>query len=144
MKKIIEEFKLFISRGNVVDMAIGVIIATAFGKITTSLVNDVIMPVIGMIIGGKDFSQFNICIKEPLYAETGELLQEGVFIGLGTFIATIVDFVVISFIIFLIVKSLNAATDKLKKKKEDKNKSEEIKPTTEELLQNILDEIKKR
>ena len=115
MKKFFAEFKEFISRGNVMDMAIGVIIATAFGKITTSLVNDVFMPLIGYIIGGVDLSTLN---------------KEAVVIGIGTFLTTVIDFILVAFVVFLVVKAFNAAKQKLEKPAEP----EEPEPTKEELL----------
>ena len=111
MKKFFGEFKEFISRGNVMDMAIGVIIATAFGKITTSLVNDVFMPLIGCLIGGIDLAKLNITIK-PAVVEGGEVVKEAVVMGLGTFLTTIIDFILVAFVVFLVVKGMNAAKKK--------------------------------
>ena len=86
-KGFIGEFKEFISKGNVLDMAIGVIIATAFGKITTSLVNDVFMPFIGWLIGGVDLSKLNITLEEAeIDAATGEIAKEAVVMGIGSFL----------------------------------------------------------
>ncbi|MBQ7743415.1 MAG: large conductance mechanosensitive channel protein MscL [Lachnospiraceae bacterium] len=142
MKKIIDEFKTFIMRGNVLDMAIGVVMATAFGKITTSLVNDVIMPIVGKFTGGVDLSKLNICIQEAKYNELGEVISEPVNIGIGTFISTIIDFIIIAFIIFMVVKAINIASEKLIKKEEAEAKAEG--PTEKELLANILEEIRKK
>ena len=86
MKKFFNEFKTFISRGNVMDMAIGVIIATAFGKITTSLVGDVFMPLIGWLIGDIDLTQLNITLSPAVLNEAGEVTKEAVVIGIGTFL----------------------------------------------------------
>ena len=115
MKKIAKEFRDFIMRGNVLDMAIGVIIATAFGKITTSLVNDVFMPFIGWIIGDIDLTQLNITLVPAVLDETGAEITKAVVMGIGTFISTIIDFVLIALIVFAIVKMMN----KLNKKKEE-------------------------
>ena len=142
MKKIIEEFKTFILRGNVFDMAIGVVIATAFGKITTSLVNDIIMPIIGQLTGGIDLSKYVICIQKAQLNELGEVVKEPVNIGIGAFVSTVIDFIIIAFVIFLVIKSVNAAAEKLNIKKEEEAK--EKGPTTEELLTEILQELKKR
>ena len=142
MRKVFDEFKAFILRGNVIDMAIGVVIATAFGKITTSLVNDIIMPILGRVTGGVDLSKLNICIQEAKYDSLGEMIQEPVNIGIGTFISTVIDFIIIAAIIFAVVKAINVANDKLIKKKEEEEKADP-KPTTEELLTDILNEIKK-
>ena len=132
MKKFFAEFKEFISRGNVMDMAIGVIIATAFGKITTSLVNDVFMPLIGYIIGGVDLSTLNITLSPAVLDEAGEVVKEAVVIGIGTFLTTVIDFILVAFVIFLVVKAFNAAKQKLEKPAEPE--PEEPEPSKEELL----------
>ena len=121
LKKFIEEFKTFIAKGNVLDMAVGVIIATAFGKITTSLVNDVFMPFIGYIIGDVDLAELNIVLSPEVVNEAGEVLDPAVVIAIGTFLSTIIDFVLIAFVVFLIVKAFNKA----KEKAEEKKKAEE-------------------
>jgi len=127
---LLKEFKKFAMKGNVVDMAIGVVIGGAFGKIVTSLVNDIIMPPIGALTGGMDFSKLSITLKKA--TDTAE----AVTLNYGTFINTVLDFVIISFSIFIIIKQIN----KFKKKEEAKPKetSEEVK-----LLQEIRDELKK-
>ena len=134
MKKVAKEFRDFIMRGNVLDMAIGVIIATAFGKITTSLVNDVFMPFIGWIIGDIDLTQLNITLVPAVLDETGAEITKAVVMGIGTFISTIIDFVLIALIVFAIVKMMN----KLNKKKEETAPEPEPEvipePTKEELL----------
>lgn len=101
MKKFFEEFKKFISRGNVIDMAVGVIMGSTFTKIVTSLVNDVMMPAIGMVIGGKSFEQFKYVI-----AEATETTAESA-IYYGKFIQSIVDFLIVAFVVFVIVKLIN-------------------------------------
>ncbi len=146
-KGFITEFRDFIMRGNVIDMAVGVIVATAFGKITTSLVNDVIMPFIGWLIGDIDLSQVNITlVEEVVDATTKEVLEPAVVIGIGTLLVTIIDFLIIAFIVFLIIKIMAKAKAlaESKKKEEEAVAEEEPKaPTTEELLTEILAEIKK-
>ena len=117
MKKFIEEFKTFIAKGNVLDMAVGVIIATAFGKITTSLVNDVFMPFIGWIIGDINLSELNIVLTPEVLNEAGEVATPAVVVAIGTFISTIIDFVLIAFVVFLIVKAFNTAKEKAEAKK---------------------------
>ena len=123
VKKGMNEFKTFISRGNVVDMAVGVIIGAAFGKIVTSLVNDILMPLIGIFLGGLDFSSLSINIGD-------------VTILYGSFIQTIVDFLIVAFCIFMMVKFF----EKFKKKEEKPIpiKSDEVK-----LLEEIRDILKK-
>ena len=134
MKKFFVEFKEFISRGNVMDMAIGVIIATAFGKITTSRVNDVFMPLIGYIIGGGDLSTLNITLSPAVLDEAGEVVKEAVVIGIGTFLTTVIDFILVAFVVFLVVKAFNAAKQNLEKPAEPEPEPEEPEPTKEELL----------
>lgn len=123
--KVINEFKSFISRGNVVDMAVGVIIGGAFGKIVTSLVNDVLMPIIGVILGGLDFSNLTIKFNDAT-------------ISYGLFIQSIIDFLIIALCIFVMIKFF----EKFKKKEEIK---EVTKPSEEvELLKEIRDLLKKK
>lgn len=135
MKKFFLEFKEFAMRGNVLDMAVGVILGGAFGKITTSLVNDVFMPLIGMLIGGVDLGKLNIVLKPA--TDTAE----AVTLGIGTFLTTIIDFVLVAFVIFLMIKTIN----RFRRKKEDEPEPEEPKdPTTEELLAEIRDLLKEQ
>ena len=137
MKKFGQEFKEFIMRGNVLDMAVGVIIATAFGAITSSLVNDVFMPLIGVIFGGVDFANLNVTVGEST-------------IGIGTFIGTVVNFIIVALIVFCIVKAFNKAHEiaEARRKKEEAAEAaaEEAPagPSAEELLAQILDELKKK
>lgn len=145
-KGFITEFKEFIMRGNVLDMAIGVIIATSFGKITTSLVNDVIMPLIGRLLGTVDLSQLNFTIAKAV-VEDGVEVKPAVVVGIGTFLVTVIDFLIIAMVVFLIIKGFAKAKEiseaKLLKKKEEIVEEEAPKaPTTEELLTEILAEIK--
>ncbi|WKZ57264.1 MAG: large-conductance mechanosensitive channel protein MscL [Bdellovibrionota bacterium] len=108
MRGFLNEFKQFAMRGNVVDLAVGIIIGGAFGKITSSLVADVLMPPIGLIIGGVDFSSLRITLKE---AADG---AAAVTLNYGTFIQQVVDFVIVAFAMFIVVKAMNA----IKKKEE--------------------------
>ena len=141
MKNFFGEFKTFIMRGNVLDMAVGVVIATAFGKITNSLVSDIIMPVIGKLTGGIDLSYLNITIREAVLDEAGVVVQEPIKVGIGNFLVTIIDFIIIAFVIFTIIKAINKASEKLIKKNKEEEKAKG--PTEIELLSEILDEIKK-
>lgn len=144
----IGEFKEFITRGNVLDMAVGVIIATAFGKITTSLVNDVFMPLIGWLIGDVDLTKYNITLSEAVM-NGEEVIKEAVVIGIGTFLSAVIDFILVAFIVFLIVKAFNKAKEKAeaKKKKEEEEVAvapAEPEPSNEEkLLMEIRDLLKK-
>lgn len=147
----IAEFKEFINRGNVMDMAVGVIIATAFGKITTSLVNDVVMPAIGYFFGGTDLSKLNIILKPEVIDEvTKEVLEPAVAIGIGTFLTTIIDFLLVALVVFCVIKVMNSAKDKMEamKKKEAEEAAEEAadpEPSAEEkLLMEIRDLLKEQ
>ena len=126
MKKMFAEFKAFISKGNVLDMAIGVIIATAFGKITTAVVNNILMPVIGAIFGGSSLEDsLNITLRPAVLNEAGEVVKEANILGIGTLLTAIIDFLIVAFICFLIVKAFNkarAAAEKKKKEEEAKAK----------------------
>ena len=146
MKKIIQEFKEFISRGNVLDMAIGVIIATAFGKITTSLVNDVFMPFISWIFGSRDMTALNLIVRPEIVDEAGEIVQAGITIGFGTFIATIIDFILVALVVFMVVKAINTAKKLTEKKKvEEEVVAEPPAPSNEEvLLTEIRDLLKNK
>ncbi len=127
----LKEFKEFAMKGNVMDMAIGVIIGGAFGKIVTSLVNDIIMPPIGVMMGGVDFSKLAFTVK----AAVGD--TPAVTINYGVFINVIINFLIIAFVIFIIVKQLNNL------KKEEKKEEKEEKPSKEvQLLEEIRDALK--
>ena len=117
-KGMLAEFREFASQGNVIDMAVGVIIATAFGKITTSLVNDVFMPFMGWLLGDMDFTQLNIILQEAVVDKNGTVITEAVAIGIGSLIATIIDFILIAFVVFLFVKLMNRAKEKSRLKAE--------------------------
>lgn len=133
-KGFIAEFKEFIMRGNVLDMAVGVIIATAFGKITTSLVNDVAMPAIGMLIGGIDLSQLNIVLKPAVLDEAGAVVTEAVTLGIGTFLTTIIDFILVALVVFCVVKVVNKMQNLRKKEEAAEEAPADPEPTKEELL----------
>ncbi|MEA2007139.1 MAG: large-conductance mechanosensitive channel protein MscL [Patescibacteria group bacterium] len=136
MKKHIEEFKKFAMRGNVVDLAVGIVIGGAFGKVVSSLVSDVLMPPIGVMLGGVDFSKLSLTIQKAVM-ENGEIVKEAIALNYGSFIQTIVDFVIIAFAIFMIVKAMN----KMQKKEEEKSKEP---PKEEKLLTEIRDILKEK
>ena len=140
MKKFFHEFKEFAMRGNVLDMAIGVVIGAAFGKITTSLVNDIIMPPIGLITGGIDLTQWNIILNKTAVA-AGDAAP--VMLGIGNLLAVILDFIIVAFAMFLLVKAMNKLAA-LKKKDEEPAPEEPAGPTTEELLAEIRDLLKEQ
>ena len=143
MKKFIEEFKKFIMRGNVLDMAIGVVIATAFGKITSSLVNDLLMPFISWVCGSRDMSALNIVLR-PAEVANGEVVNEAIVFGLGSFVGTVIDFLLIALVVFLILKAFNKASELTRKEEEEEAQNQPPKPSTEELLTQILEEIKSK
>ena len=138
MKKFFNEFKTFAMRGNVMDMAIGVVIGAAFGKITTSIVNDIIMPLIGLITGGIDLTQWNILLNSAA-VEAG---ADPVTLGIGNLLAVILDFIIVAFAMFLLVKAMNKLASL--KKKEEEAPEEDPKPTSEELLTEIRDLLKEQ
>jgi large conductance mechanosensitive channel len=102
----LKEFRDFAMRGNVVDLAVGVIIGGAFGKIVSSLVNDVIMPPIGMLLGNVDFSKLAITLQNAVY-EKDKLVKPEVTLNYGAFINTVIDFVIVAFVIFIVIKQMN-------------------------------------
>lgn len=126
----IKEFKEFISKGNVVDLAVGVIIGGAFGKIVSSLVNDILMPIIGVLIGGVDFSNLSIKIGEAK-------------ITYGMFIQNVIDFLIIAFCVFIFVKVINKLSSIANKQdKNEKKEKEEIVETELSVLKEIREELK--
>lgn len=141
MKKLLNEFKEFAMRGNVLDMAVGVIIGSAFGKIVTSLVNDVIMPVITLLTGAADFTKLSLVLREPVVDEAGKTISEGISLLYGSFIQNTIDFLIIAFVIFMMLKVINKLTS-LRKKEEEEKVDEPKGPTTEELLVEIRDLLK--
>lgn len=142
MKKIIAEFKEFISRGNVIDMAIGVIIATAFGKITTSLVNDVLMPFISWLVGARDMSALNLLVRPEVLNDAGEVVQESITIGFGTLLGTVIDFILVALVVFAIVKAANMVRARLEKQKEAEEEAAPEPSNEEKLLAEIRDLLK--
>jgi len=127
--KILKEFKAFAMRGNVVDMAVGIIIGGAFGKIVASLVSDIVMPPIGLLIGGIDFTDMKILLKKETLDAAGNVAIPAVTIGYGVFINTIISFLIVALAIFAIIKVMSLA-----KKKEEAAPVSAVSPTTEEKL----------
>ena len=130
---IVREFKEFAMRGNVVDLAVGIMIGISFGKIVSSLVNDVIMPPIGLALGGLDFSNLLVTLKAASGTEPAVSLRYGMFIN------TVIDFIIVAFVIFLLVKGMNS----LKRKQEEKPAAPPEPPKQEVLLTEIRDLLKK-
>lgn len=129
MKSFIGEFKEFISRGNVVDMAVGVVIGAAFSAIVTSLVDNIVMPLVGIICGGIDFAGLAVTVK-------------GATLNYGLFIQSIVDFLIVAFVIFTFVKAMNKMHEKLNPKKEEAEEEPAV-PDDIALLTEIRDLLKK-
>lgn len=125
----IKEFKEFAMRGNVIDLAVGVVIGGAFGKIVTSLVDDLIMPVIGVVTGGVDFSEKKIVIKDAVLNPDGTELASAVTLNYGNFINVIIQFLIIAFCIFVVIKGINSL-----KKKEEEAPAAPPAPSNEEVL----------
>ena len=143
MKKFMEEFKTFAMRGNVIDMAVGVVIGGAFGKISTSIVNDIIMPVVSMLTGGIDFQSWKFVLKEAVMEMNAEgaMVETAaeVAIKFGSTIAVIVDFIIVAFAIFCMIKFLNNLRKKEEEPVEEPAPEPEVEPappapTSEELL----------
>ena len=142
MKKFLNEFKKFAMRGNVIDLAVGVVIGGAFGKITTSIVNDIIMPVIGVLTGGLNFGDWKIVLKQAILDAEGVVTTPEVAITFGNTIAVILDFIIIAFAVFCMVKGINA----LHRKKEEAPAAPPAPPepsAEEKLLTEIRDLLKK-
>ena len=120
--KIAEEFKTFIARGNVMDMAVGVIMGSAFTKIVNSLVSDILTPIIGLATGEVDLSNLKIDINEQLIIPYGQFLQ------------SIIDFLIVAAVVFFVIKGMNTLKAKLEKQKDEEAEEEEVTPSNEELL----------
>ena len=130
----VKEFKEFAMRGNVVDMAVGIVIGAAFGKIVASFVSDVLMPPIGMLLGGVDFTDLMITLKNAVGDTPAVVVKYGVFIN------TVIDFVIVAFAIFMVIKGMNSM-----KKKDEEAPPAPPKPSNEEqLLTEIRDVLKSR
>lgn len=143
MKKFFEEFKQFAMRGNVIDLAVGVVIGGAFGKITTSLVNDIIMPFISILTGGIDFSDWKWVLKEAVLNADGTEAAAAISVNFGSLVAVILDFIIIAFAIFCMIKALN----RLQRKKEEKPATPPAPPepsAEEKLLTEIRDLLRDR
>jgi large conductance mechanosensitive channel len=132
--KILQEFKQFIVKGNVIDLAVGIVIGLAFGKIVSSFVADVIMPPIGILLAGVDFSNLALTLK------AGSEGVEPVLLKYGVFINAVIDFLIIGFIIFMVVKGINS----MKKKEEEKPAAPPAPSKEEVLLAEIRDELRKK
>ncbi|WP_149196070.1 large-conductance mechanosensitive channel protein MscL [Luteimonas suaedae] len=133
----VSEFREFAMRGNVVDLAVGVVIGAAFGKIVTALVDQIIMPPLGLLIGGVDFSDLVITLREATIDAAGETVP-AVVIGIGEFLNVLLQFVIVAFAIFLVVKGIN----RLKRKQQAEEAPPEATPEDVLLLREIRDSLK--
>lgn len=155
MKKFFNEFRLFISKGNVLDLAVAVIMGAAFGKIVTSLVNDVIMPLITAVLGANSLAELSITLRAAVL-ENDVVIKEALLLNWGKFVQSIIDFIIIAFVVFMFVKTIMAAKkfgDKVEKygikskkadssedkKEEDRKPPEVPQKTAEQLLAEIRD-----
>ena len=143
MAKFVQEFKDFALKGNVMDMAVGVIIGGAFGKIVTSIVSNVIMPPIGLLLGGVDFTDLKITMKEAVM-EGENVVSEAVTLNYGQFVQDVVDFLIIAFCIFLMVKGITKLTAKKEEPKVEEPAPEPEPSAEEKLLTEIRDLLAKK
>lgn len=134
---IVQEFKEFAVKGNMVDLAIGVIIGGAFGQIVTSLVNDIIMPVIGVIAGGADFSNLFVQLAGAPAATLDAAREAGATLAYGNFITVVINFLIIAWVLFLVIKGMNAM------KRAEEEAAPAAPPRNEVLLEEIRDLLKK-
>jgi large conductance mechanosensitive channel len=139
-----KEFKDFAMKGNVMDMAIGVIIGGAFGKIVTSLVNDILMPLVGALIGNVNFTTLSLTLRAPKLNEAGEVVKEAVTLNYGNFIQVTIDFLIVALCIFLVMKGINKASSLMKKQQEEAPAPAPEPSAEEKLLTEIRDLLKEK
>jgi large conductance mechanosensitive channel len=142
-KTMLKEFKAFIMRGNVLELAVAVIIAGAFGAIVASFTKDIIMPPIGMLLGGVDFTDLALTLSAAEMNDAGEVVKEAVQIRYGVFIQKVIDFVIIAFVIFMLVRTYNKMQER-NKKEEEAAPAPPPGPSAEDLLTEIRDLLKKQ
>lgn len=135
----LKEFKEFIMKGNVLELAVAVIIAGAFGAVVTSFTNDVIMPPIGQLLGGVDFTELMIPLSEPVLAEDGTVITEGAAIRYGVFIQTLINFIIIAFVVFMVVRAYNKS-----QKPAPAAPAPDPGPSEKDLLMQIRDALQKQ
>ena len=140
---ILKEFKTFAMRGNVVDMAVGIIIGAAFGKIVSSLVNDVIMPPIGLLVGNVNFTDIKITLRHAITATDGSVIP-AVTMQIGNFIQTLVDFTIIAFAIFMMIRTINTLNRKTKAEESPAPAAPPQPSNEEKLLAEIRDILKRQ
>ena len=136
---LMSEFKTFAMRGNVVDLAVGVVIGAAFGKIVSSLVDGIVMPPLGLLIGGVNFSDLAVTLKEAVMAADGTVAAPAVMLKYGAFLQTVFDFTIVAFAIFMVIKAMNS----MQKKAEEAPAAPPEPSKEEKLLTEIRDLLKK-
>lgn len=144
MHDTIEEFKKFIFRGNVVDMAVGVVVGGAFSTIVNSMVNDIMMPIVGAIAGGTTFTNYKLVLRPAVLDGAGNVVTAEAAILYGSFIQNIINFLIIAACVFFAIKVLNTITAQFKAKEEETAPEAPAGPTTEELLAEIRDLLKEK
>jgi large conductance mechanosensitive channel len=145
MSKFIQEFKQFAMKGNVVDMAVGIIIGGAFGKIVSSLVADLLMPLVGALVGGVNFTDWQwTLVGERVSKMDPEVMLPAVTLNYGNFIQVLIDFIIIAFCVFLLIKGINRLNSLKKKEEEAPAPAPEPKPTKEELLLTEIRDLLKK
>jgi large conductance mechanosensitive channel len=139
----VKEFKEFVSRGNVVDLAVGIVIGGAFGKIVSSFVQDILMPPVGLMIGGVDFKFIQLTLKQAIVDSSGKLVTPAVTLNIGNFLQSVFDFLIIAFAVFLFIKAINRL--KRRQVQEDLLNAPPAAPSKEQvLLTEIRDILKQR
>lgn len=141
-KGVMQEFKAFILKGNIIDMAVGVIIGGAFSKIVTSLVNDILMPLLGAVTGGADFDTFKIVLSPAVKDAAGEIIKAEAAVRYGLFLQNILDFLIIGACMFFMIKAAAMISSRLRHEEEKKEEAAPAGPTQEELLAEIRDLLK--
>jgi large conductance mechanosensitive channel len=141
---IFKEFKEFSIRGNVVDLAVGVIIGGAFGKIVTSVVSDILMPPLGILIGDSKFTELKITLRDAVLSTSGTVEKEAVTLNYGNFIQTIVDFTIVAFCVFLLVKAINTIRKQIAQEEVAAPPAPAEPSNQEKLLAEIRDLLKNR
>ena len=141
----LQEFKKFIMRGNVLDLAVAVIIGAAFGLITKSLVDDIIMPLVGYVFGGLDFSNYFLPLSDKVTATTlAEAKKQGAVLAWGNFVTVVVNFLIVAFVVFLLVRGVNRAMERFRKEEEAAPAAPAAPPRQEVLLEEIRDLLAKK
>lgn len=136
---LVKEFKAFAMRGNVVDMAVGVVIGAAFGKIVTSMVNDIIMPLVGSLVGNMDLSNLKVIVQQASVDAAGTEIP-AISVNYGNFLQMVLDFLIVAFCIFMVIRAMNS----MKKKEEEKPAAPPAPSNEEVLLGDILTELRKQ